>query len=962
MAETLSAGVFIEEVPSGQNIVQSVSTSNVGCVGFTPKGPTNTATLITSFPQFTRIFGDDTKNSLAFKSMAAFYANGGQRAFFVRVMPSDSVKADGRIQSTTYNQVIETGDGIATVYSKTSALLSPIKDNAGATPVVPGSFTAKFRGTGDALVGDGAMARNGTTPLVGDTVLTKFDGRIDPYKHLTVGTGTASVYYRGLAPGSGSAVRIAYVSGVAESILVSGNDISITYFAGTSTATSIAALVNAHPTASLLVFAVPGGIGTIAAPLGLTFLKGIPVADPELNVVTSSNGVVSGVDVVLGWTASGSKTLYFLASASGPIVTGTTALGAVSPDGSGLFDRRTGTFSLVTTLAPTATPITATYTAASDTNTVTGDTTVTVAGKTLLTGSALSGTGITVNYLNVADGTYSFELSAGSKFHNGGKLVVTYLINAWDIRPISNGVWGNDLRIDISGNANFFTSATGIYTRFDVNVLTLDSVTGTHVVTETYEELVFDDPASAVYFPDVLNELSDLVTVVEPGGDEAPGELNAVSHAYAVGGGDGTTVGKAFSLILADAPIAKRSTIFTFVSDTDGLTKTITDDGNGAMTGDIDVAGTNTINYLSGAVSFSTSEPVQGGTLVTVAYASAAAETTHSEEPGDTTKAYTYTLTVGGVQSFYTAGDDGTFGSSTYSRAQFTDPALIGANQGMYALSRIDELMQVIVPDFAGDEVVAGDQLDYADTRASSPSGGDRFIILTVPKGSDPQEAVDWFRFSLKRFSKFAALYWPWVTVADSLSNGRNLTMPPLGHVAGVYARTDSVKNVGKSPGGTVDGKLNFLTGLEYVSTLGERDFVYPNKINPLIDSAQTGLAVWGVRTIAIESEWRYISARRLFMFLEKSIFNATHWIVFENNGPALWAKIKGQLNGFLVNLFNEGYFAGNSPSQGFFVRCDETNNPQSSIDAGQVIIDVGVAPNKPAEFIRVRFTQTTPQ
>jgi phage tail sheath protein FI len=144
------------------------------------------------------------------------------------------------------------------------------------------------------------------------------------------------------------------------------------------------------------------------------------------------------------------------------------------------------------------------------------------------------------------------------------------------------------------------------------------------------------------------------------------------------------------------------------------------------------------------------------------------------------------------------------------------------------------------------------------------------------------------------------------------------------------------------------------------VSTLGERDFVYPNKVNPLISSAQTGLAVWGVRTIAIESEWRYINARRLFMYVEKSVFNSTHWVVFENNGPALWAKIKSQLNGFLTNLFNEGYFAGNSPSQAFYVTCDETNNPQSSIDAGQVIIDVGLAPNKPAEFVRFRFQQVS--
>ena len=95
-------------------------------------------------------------------------------------------------------------------------------------------------------------------------------------------------------------------------------------------------------------------------------------------------------------------------------------------------------------------------------------------------------------------------------------------------------------------------------------------------------------------------------------------------------------------------------------------------------------------------------------------------------------------------------------------------------------------------------------------------------------------------------------------------------------------------------------------------------------------------------------------------VFLEKSVFNSTHWIVFENNGPVLWAKIKAQLSGFLTNLFNEGLFAGSSPSDAFFVIVDESNNDANSISAGQVIIDIGVAANTPAEFVRFRFQQIT--
>ena len=268
--------------------------------------------------------------------------------------------------------------------------------------------------------------------------------------------------------------------------------------------------------------------------------------------------------------------------------------------------------------------------------------------------------------------------------------------------------------------------------------------------------------------------------------------------------------------------------------------------------------------------------------------------------------------------------------------------------------------MQLAIPDFVGDITITGDILDYVDSRASLPAGGDRFAILQPPVGSSAQEAVAWFRFDLGRFSKFAALYWPHIRVADPLAGNRPKVMPALGHIAGIYARTDSNRNVAKAPGGTVDGALRFLTGLEMDPTQGERDFVYPNKINPLISSPQTGLAVWGVRTMASESEWRYVNVRRLFMFMEKSVFNATHWIVFENNGPALWARIKAQLTGFLNNLYNEGMFAGATPSEAFFVIVDDSNNDASSIAAGQVIIDVGVAANTPAEFVRFRFQQTS--
>ena len=184
------------------------------------------------------------------------------------------------------------------------------------------------------------------------------------------------------------------------------------------------------------------------------------------------------------------------------------------------------------------------------------------------------------------------------------------------------------------------------------------------------------------------------------------------------------------------------------------------------------------------------------------------------------------------------------------------------------------------------------------------------------------------------------------------------MTIPPHAHIAGVYARTDKNKNVGKAPGGTVDGALQFLSGLESNPDKGERDTVYPVRVNPLINTTQTGLAVWGVRTMSPTSDvLKYVNAVRLFQFVEKSVFNSTFGFVFESITPGLYTRIKTTIDGFLNNLFQSGYLAGSTPLQAYFVVCDHTNNPPEVVNQGQVIVDIGIAPNKPAEFIIFRFS-----
>lgn len=848
MAEILSPGVFIEEVPSAVQVVQPVSTSNMGIVGATQRGPTDEATLVTSFAQFTRIFGALIAESRTGLSMAAYFSNGGKRAYVVRVMPSDAVEAgsaagdEGYVTSARRNFQCNVGDGVTAAVTNLvltpTTLVTPIVAVAGTAGV-----TFRWRSDDTPVATENLYERDGITALVQDTV------------------GHPNHHYEGR-------VVISMPSDGVDSSLPSimpGGTITLNWDPNGATPTTL----NLTQVGTTLRASGTSGQGTTAELDLVTGFLSITFAGTEVPVLAGDGG-----NIQLDYTPG-------------------TDVRSIVDDGNGAIPD---------------------------------------------TGPILSAAG-TITY---STGAYSFTTSAGYEPGTDCPVLVDHDIEAWDLDPISVGSWANDMRIECIGNDDYYTVATDTYTRFNVNIRLLNSSTGLYDIVETYEEITFTDTTSAQYFPDVLNDLSDLVNVVEPAlTGEGPQHLNGLARSLVVAGGDELTGNRQITTTLLDAPIVSRTFSLDWTDDT-GTSRSITDDGAGNLIGDVDGAGNNTIDYTTGAVDVLLSNPIEQDQLVPAVYRSVAEEDSHID--------------------VFTGGADGTFTNPTnYGRNQFTAIALEPNFQGLYALNKIEELMQVVIPDFAGDIQITKDLLDYVDSRETLPSGGDRFAILMVPQGSTAQEAVDFLRIDVGQYSKFAAMYWPWVKIADPLADNRPLVFPPLGHIAGIYARTDSTRNVGKVPAGTVDGALRFLIGLEIDSiSQGERDVVYPARINPLVSGPQTGLAVWGARTISLQSEWRYINARRLFMFVEKSVYNATHWIVFENNGGGLWARIKAQIQGFLTNLFNDGLFAGTTPSQAFFVTVDETNNDQASIDAGQVIIDVGIAPNKPAEFVRFRFQQKT--
>jgi phage tail sheath protein FI len=236
-----------------------------------------------------------------------------------------------------------------------------------------------------------------------------------------------------------------------------------------------------------------------------------------------------------------------------------------------------------------------------------------------------------------------------------------------------------------------------------------------------------------------------------------------------------------------------------------------------------------------------------------------------------------------------------------------------------------------------------------------------KMAILDSPPGLNAQQALEW-RTALGKDSAFGVAYYPHIVVQNPLArpgatNGdKFLKVPPSGHIAGVWARTDTTRGVWKAPANEV---VRGIARLETDVTTGEQDLLNPQQVNCIRSFGANGIRIWGARTLAAtDQSWRYINVRRLFNFIEESIRQGTQWVVFEPNDANLWARVRRTINSFLRGLWMQGALVGNTPEQAFYVLCDETNNPASSVDEGKLIIDIGIAPVKPAEFVIFRLSQ----
>ena len=1048
MSEFTYPGVYIKEIPSGPGPISGVTTSNLGLIGFTTRGPVDYPTLVTSYTEYVSKFGTFTADALSPTMAYAFFQNGGQRLYQVRVAHADAAEALWDYELTATAEVL----GIT---AAPSGLYDLQLDHMPVTVAVPGTCTVTFDNAVPATVnrfidnGLGVMVWDGLTGTGGTGSIDYESGEITiqlaaPGEYVGGAQHIHATYtYRVLrfemkwpgavgnffqvilTPGSDDYLTAATASWSRFTVTVQEDLNQDPANRAWSTLETFADMVFSDPTdksylVTVMNDTVEGSQYLTVTDYGNAINPPVLAGTQYLNENLYTNQQHSdGSSVVVpdpydgawkGWQ-------YQLAHDVFP----TTLLMDFQfiEDGT-----RIGTganpAAAVPILTWTATPVVA------GTFDVTCDLTGGGVGCVLADDGAghLAFGGFNVGTINYATGALAIDLTPAADTFVAGSALTLDCTYAVPVRVIDDG----------SGALTIDTTVVGYPTKFALNTAgtnTVDYDTGEVVITWK----IVGDPAAG---PDGTFTLSTPATKVSTAGPwnltsgmsfnltvDGAGAIpctftgtRAVHAGGAVvwpiapaGAGDNCTVtvnGTVYTvtaiggettelefLNLINAAIIGGSaldnvTAIDIQSDIEGL-----DGGVAVAAGAPDLAaqiglivgvtpGGGNVGNIHAVDATEYETIVEGATAANVAVNVGGTQTTTGNTLGSTglltfadigpgtltalgltPPASPYTvngvdsLTGGELADYYddpaasltgllTGGLDG----SATDSLDIVSPLLAGEMRGLYAFGKVDELMQLVAADFQSDTYVIDSLLTYAELMH------DKFVICCVPYSMEYADAVTWKKFSLNRYSSYGALYYPHVKIKDPIT-GTNVDVPPGGHVAGVYARTDANKNVGKAPAGVEDGVLAWSVGLEYTLTPTQVGVLTENKINCLVEWPYTGRCVWGARSLDIAGgEWPYLQMRRLFMFVEKSVFKATHVHIFKNNGPQLWNEITTQLTNFLLGLYQGGYFAGSTPEDAFFVICNSTNNPQNTIDQGIVFCDVGIACNKPAEYLVFRFSQ----
>ncbi len=292
------------------------------------------------------------------------------------------------------------------------------------------------------------------------------------------------------------------------------------------------------------------------------------------------------------------------------------------------------------------------------------------------------------------------------------------------------------------------------------------------------------------------------------------------------------------------------------------------------------------------------------------------------------------------------------------------DPAKAAAaalEQGLTALDPVEEIDLLCAPDVMRSpqrgvqpDVNAVQEMQFAMV-SHCEKQGDRLAILDALPNT-PADKVTAQRRGLQGrglTGADATLYYPWIWVSQPDTPLRKVKVPPCGHVAGVYARSDQRFGVHKAPANEL---LEGVVDLEVNLTDAQQGDLNSEGINCLRAFPGRGLRVWGARTLSTDPAWTYVNVRRLFLTVGRWLDRTMADVAFEPNDFLVWVRIERELRAYFTDLFRQGALKGATEDDAFYVKCDTDTNPPAVRDAGVVVTEIGLAPAIPNEFVVVRL------
>jgi phage tail sheath protein FI len=280
-------------------------------------------------------------------------------------------------------------------------------------------------------------------------------------------------------------------------------------------------------------------------------------------------------------------------------------------------------------------------------------------------------------------------------------------------------------------------------------------------------------------------------------------------------------------------------------------------------------------------------------------------------------------------------------------------PSAATVSKSLSAFDVASAINSVVLPGLA--------RRDYWDAALKYCARRKAFFIADTPLGVSPADlSLRLSQLKLPR-SPSLAVYYPWLKVANPHKPGAVRLCAPSGAIAGLLARTDEHRGVWKAPAGS-DAQLVGVQDVEY--HLAQDDMARLNGlgINVIREVPTHGFVAWGARTYSADTDaqWKYVAVRRLSLYIEASIEQGTQWAAFEPNGEKLWQAVRKMVEDFLHTVWRDGALVGNRANEAYFVKCDRTTMTQSDIENGRLIVQIGIAPVKPAEFVIIRIVQRT--